>query len=52
MDFECPRPVSEAVKIGTIEWIYFEGGEPFLFYPIILMLKFHSVLYLINKKDE
>jgi MoaA/NifB/PqqE/SkfB family radical SAM enzyme len=28
--------LNEAVKIGTIEWIYFEGGEPFLFYPIML----------------
>ena len=26
----------EATKIGTVEWIYFEGGEPFLFYPIML----------------
>ena len=22
-------------KIGTIEWVYFEGGEPFLFYPLM-----------------
>jgi MoaA/NifB/PqqE/SkfB family radical SAM enzyme len=28
--------LDEAVKIGTIEWIYLEGGEPFLFYPIML----------------
>lgn len=28
--------LSEAVKIGTVEWVYFEGGEPFLFYPIML----------------
>ncbi len=28
--------LDECVKIGTIEWIYFEGGEPFLFYPIML----------------
>ncbi len=28
--------LDEAVKIGTIEWIYFEGGEPFLFYHIML----------------
>jgi len=27
---------SEVQKIGTIEWIYFEGGEPFLFYPLML----------------
>jgi len=28
--------LDEAVKIGTVESIYFEGGEPFLFYPIML----------------
>jgi len=28
--------LDEAVKIGTIEWIYFEGGEPFLYYPIMV----------------
>jgi hypothetical protein len=26
----------EAEKIGTIESIYFEGGEPFLYYPVML----------------
>lgn len=25
----------EAKKIGTVEQIYFEGGEPFLYYPIL-----------------
>jgi len=28
--------LDEAEKIGTVEWIYFEGGEPFLFYPILV----------------
>ncbi len=28
--------LDEAAKIGTIDWVYFEGGEPFLFYPIML----------------
>lgn len=28
--------LDEAAKIGTIESIYFEGGEAFLFYPIML----------------
>lgn len=28
--------LDEASKIGTIESIYLEGGEPFLFYPIML----------------
>jgi len=26
---------SELAKIGTVESIYFEGGEPFLFYPVM-----------------
>lgn len=26
----------EAQDLGTIEWIFFEGGEPFLYYPIML----------------
>jgi len=28
--------LKEAKKIGSIEWIYFEGGEPVLYYPIML----------------
>jgi hypothetical protein len=30
------KVLDEATKIGTINWIYFEGGEPFLFYPLML----------------
>ena len=28
--------LTAAQKIGNIEWIYFEGGEPVLYYPILL----------------
>jgi hypothetical protein len=28
--------LDEVTKIGTIEWTCFEGGEPFLYYPIML----------------
>lgn len=28
--------IEEAKKIGSIEWIYFEGGEPFLFFPLMV----------------
>lgn len=28
--------LKEAVIIGSIQWIYFEGGEPFLTYPLLL----------------
>jgi len=28
--------LDEAVKVGTIEWVYFEGGEAFLFYPLMV----------------
>ncbi|MCK4528317.1 4Fe-4S cluster-binding domain-containing protein [candidate division WOR-3 bacterium] len=30
------KALDEAIKIRTIKWIYFEGGEPFLFYPLML----------------
>ncbi len=28
--------LKQAVELGTVEWFYFEGGEPFLYYPILL----------------
>jgi hypothetical protein len=28
--------INQAKTIGTVEWIYFEGGEPTMFYPILL----------------
>jgi MoaA/NifB/PqqE/SkfB family radical SAM enzyme len=28
--------IDELAKIETAEWVYFEGGEPFLFYPLML----------------
>lgn len=28
--------LEEAKKLGTVEWIWFEGGEPFLYYPVML----------------
>jgi len=28
--------LQEAKKLGTIEWVWFEGGEPFLYYPVML----------------
>lgn len=28
--------LEESRKIGSVKWIYFEGGEPFLFYPLLL----------------
>jgi organic radical activating enzyme len=30
------KVLDEAKKIGTIEWVYFEGGEPFLYYPLLI----------------
>lgn len=33
---QIKKVLDEAIKIGTIESIYFEGGEPFLFYPLML----------------
>jgi hypothetical protein len=28
--------LSEAQKLGTVKWVWFEGGEPFLYYRIML----------------
>ncbi len=28
--------LEESTKIGSVKWIYFEGGEPFLYYPLLL----------------
>ena len=32
---QTKKVFTELAKIQTIEWIYFEGGEPFLFYPLM-----------------
>jgi len=28
--------LEEAKKLGTVEWVAFEGGEPFLYYPVLV----------------
>ena len=28
--------LQQARDLGTVEWIYFEGGEPFLYYAVLL----------------
>ena len=30
------RALQQARELGTVEWIYFEGGEPFLYYAIMV----------------
>ena len=30
------KVLNDARNIRTVEWIYFEGGEPFLYYPLML----------------
>ena len=27
--------LQQAAEIDTVEWVYFEGGEPFLYYPVL-----------------
>ncbi len=27
--------LQQGEELGTVEWIYFEGGEPFLYYPVL-----------------
>jgi MoaA/NifB/PqqE/SkfB family radical SAM enzyme len=29
--------LQQAQSLGTVEWFYFEGGEPFLYYPIMML---------------
>ncbi len=37
MTLECIREIlDQAEKTGTVEWIYFEGGEPFLYHGALL----------------
>jgi hypothetical protein len=33
---ETREILRQANGLGTVEWFYFEGGEPFLFYPIMV----------------
>ena len=28
--------LEESKKIGTVDWVYFEGGEPFLYFPLLV----------------
>jgi hypothetical protein len=32
---QVAKVLDEAQKIGTVEWIFYEGGEPFLFFPLL-----------------
>ena len=32
----CNALLAQAKDLATVEWIYFEGGEAFLYYPILL----------------
>jgi len=37
MSLEDVREIlSQAKELHTLDWIYFEGGEPFLYYPVLL----------------
>ncbi len=33
---QIQKVLNEAKKMESVEWIYFEGGEPFLYYPLML----------------
>ncbi len=32
---QVTRVLEESQKIGTVDWIFYEGGEPFLFFPLL-----------------
>ncbi len=33
---QIERIIQQSLDLGSVEWIYFEGGEPFLFQPILV----------------
>ena len=33
---QISQVLDEAKKIGTVEWVFYEGGEPFLFFPLLI----------------
>lgn len=33
---QVSQALDESNKIGTVEWVFFEGGEPFLFFPLLI----------------
>lgn len=33
---QVTRVLDEAVELGSVDWIFYEGGEPLLFYPLLL----------------
>jgi len=33
---QIQKLLEDAKKVGTVEWIFFEGGEPFLYYSLLL----------------
>lgn len=33
---QIARVLDQALQLGTVDTVYFEGGEPFLFYPVLL----------------
>jgi hypothetical protein len=33
---QVKKVLEDAKDLGTVEWIYFEGGEPFLYHPIMV----------------
>jgi MoaA/NifB/PqqE/SkfB family radical SAM enzyme len=32
---EIREILQQGKELGTVDWVYFEGGEPFLFYPVL-----------------
>ena len=33
---QVDQVLNQARKIGTVDWIFFEGGEPFLYFPLLV----------------
>ena len=45
---QVKQVLDDAEKLGTVEWIYFEGGEPFLYFPLLV----ESIRSLLQAKDR
>ena len=46
MTLDTVRTILEQSKrMGSVEWIYFEGGEPFLYYAALLKSVFDAELW-------
>ena len=39
---QARNAIDQAAELNSIEWIFLEGGEPFLFFPVMIELVKHT----------